>query len=118
VQHNYWGAVLQLGLRRQIRGCNWRLVLFYIAGLPAGMTDTPSLRPAEPDEIADALAFALLHDGRRRVHQADSFICSIAAERLVKHLERCGFVVMCKPPAVAPTASGMPLPPWQRETEP
>jgi hypothetical protein len=78
------------------------------------MTETPSLRPAEPDEIAGALAFALQHDGKRRVHQADSFICRIAAERLVKHLERCRFVVMKKPPALAPTASGMPLPPGQR----
>jgi hypothetical protein len=77
------------------------------------MPDTPPLRPAEPDEIADALAFALQHDGKRRVHQADSFICRIAAERLVQHLERCGFVVMRKPLAVAPTASGMPLPPGQ-----
>jgi hypothetical protein len=70
----------------------------------------------EPDEIADALAFALQNDGRGRVHQADSFICRIAAERLVQHLGRCGFVVMCKPPpAVAPTASQMPLPPGRTD---
>jgi hypothetical protein len=74
------------------------------------MTNAPPLRLADPDEIADASAFALQHDGKRRIHQADSFICRIAAERLVKHLERCGFVVMKRPPALAPTASGMPLP--------
>lgn len=74
------------------------------------MPDTPPLQPAQPDEIADALAFALQNDGRRRVHQADSFICRIAAERLVKHLERCGFVVMKRPPAPMHSASDHPHP--------
>jgi hypothetical protein len=74
------------------------------AQLPSGITDTPSLRAAETDEIADALAFALQHDGGRRVHQADSFIVRIAAERLLKRPEQYGFVVMQQPPAVAPTA--------------
>jgi hypothetical protein len=30
------------------------------------MTNAPPLRLADPDEIADALAFALQHDGKRR----------------------------------------------------
>jgi hypothetical protein len=73
------------------------------------MPDTPPLRPAEPDEIADALAFPLQHDGKRSIHQADSFICRIAADRLV--LERCGVCCDEEAAAVAPSASRMPLPP-------
>jgi DNA-binding winged helix-turn-helix (wHTH) protein len=80
----------------------------------AGMSETPSLRPAQPDEIAEALAFALQHDGRRRVHQADSFICRIAAERLVKQLGQSGFVVMKRPPAPAHSTSNHPhFAPWR-----
>lgn len=78
------------------------------------MPDAPPLRPALPDEIADALAFALRYDGRKRVHHADDLMARIAAERLVKHLERSGFVVMKKPPAAAPTTSRMPAPPGHR----
>ena len=74
------------------------------------MPVTPSLRPAQPDEIVDVLAFALQHDGRRRVHQADSFICRIAAERLAKPLEQSGFVVMKRPSAPMPSASDHPHP--------
>jgi len=74
------------------------------------MPDTPDLRPATADEIAQTLAFALQYDGRKRVHQADSFLARIAAERLVLHLERSGFVVMKKPPAPPLTTPGRGLP--------
>lgn len=63
------------------------------------MPDAPTLRPATPDEIATSLAFALQFEGRRRVHHADDAMARIAADRLVRHLERSGFVVMKKPPA-------------------
>jgi hypothetical protein len=74
------------------------------------MTDTaaPGLRPATPDEIAEALSFALRYNGRKRVHDADDAMGRITAERLVQHLEASGFVVMKKPPAAAPTTSNMP----------
>ena len=68
------------------------------------MPDTPSLRPASPDELAETLAFALRYEGRKRVPQADDLMARIAAERLVRHLERSGFVVMKRPAASAPRA--------------
>ena len=72
------------------------------------MPDAPPLSHATPEEIAQALAFALQYDGRKRVHQGDSLIAQIAAERLVQHLERSGFVVMKRPPGEAPSTSAMP----------
>ena len=74
------------------------------------MPEMPPLLPATPDEIAETLAFALRFDGRRRVHSADGMMARIAADRLVQHLERSGFVVMKKPDGPAPTASHHPLP--------
>jgi hypothetical protein len=74
------------------------------------MPEMPPLRPATPDEVAETLAFALRIDGRRRVHNADSMMARIAADRLVQHLERSGFVVMKKPEGLAPTASHHPPP--------
>jgi hypothetical protein len=35
--------------------------------------------------------------GRKRVHGADEIMAQITAERLIEHLERSGYVVMCKP---------------------
>lgn len=78
------------------------------------ITDPATLRPADPTNIASALAFALRYDGRRRVHQADEVMSLIVAERLVRHLERCGFVVMKQPDRVAPSTSGMPAPDAER----
>jgi hypothetical protein len=63
------------------------------------MTDVPDrIMPATPDDLADALAFALRFDGRRRKHDAAETMARIVAERLVEHLERSRFVVMKKPP--------------------
>ena len=63
------------------------------------MPDAPDrLTPASPEDLADALAFALRFDGRRRKHDAAEFMAAIVARRLVDHLDRCGFVVMKKPP--------------------
>jgi hypothetical protein len=41
------------------------------------MPDTPHLRPATADEIADALSFALRYQGRKRVHHADDMMARI-----------------------------------------
>ncbi len=46
---------------------------------------------------ADALAFPLRFQGRKRVHNADEFMSVIVAERLIEHLERSGLVIMKKP---------------------
>ncbi len=70
----------------------------------------PDLRPANPEELAETLAFALRYNGRRRVHDADNMAARIAADRLVAHLQASGFVVMRKPARMAPTTSAMPKP--------
>jgi hypothetical protein len=69
------------------------------------MIDAP-LSPASPDDLADALAFALRFDGRKRKHDAGEFMAAIVARRLVEHLDRAGFVVMKKPPAIGAAALG------------
>jgi hypothetical protein len=66
------------------------------------MTEPPDLRPATLEEIAQTLPFALRYDGRKRVHHADDMMARITAERLVRHLEASGFVLMKKPPGPAP----------------
>jgi hypothetical protein len=84
------------------------LAVFLNAGYLSGMPETPNLRPASPDEIAEALSFALRYEGRKRVNHADTMMARITADRLVRHLERSGFVVMKAPQAAAPTTSIMP----------
>jgi hypothetical protein len=64
------------------------------------MPDDEKLSPADPSDIADSIAFALLFSGRKRVHDSDKYTAAIAANRIVRHLERAGFVVMKKPPAL------------------
>jgi len=64
------------------------------------------LAPADPKDPADALAFALRYQGRKRVHDADAFMAEIVAKRLVAHLERAGFVVMKRPPEIGAAALG------------
>jgi hypothetical protein len=65
--------------------------------------DRRALRPATREEVRDSLAFAMRHRDGKRVHDAgcDSFMARIAAERLVDHLARSGFVVMRRPLAAA-----------------
>jgi hypothetical protein len=72
------------------------------------MPDEPHLRPATPDEIATALSFALRYDGRKRVHHADDAMARITADRLMRHLERSGFVLMKRPPPTPLSTSVMP----------
>jgi hypothetical protein len=57
-------------------------------------------------DLADALAFALRYQGRKRVHKADEMMSKIVAKRLVEHLERDGFVVMKRAPIVGGAALG------------
>ena len=67
-----------------------------------------ALRPASAQEIEVSLSFALRFDGRKRVRHADEAMARIAAERLVQHLERSGYVLLMKPPArnTTPMAPG------------
>ena len=51
------------------------------------MTGPPDkLTPADPSDLAAALAFALRYQGRKRVHNADEIMAEILAQRLVEHL--------------------------------
>ena len=59
-----------------------------------------NLKPAEADDLAESIAFALCFSGRKRAHDSETFPARIAADRIVRHLERCGFVVLKKPPSV------------------
>jgi hypothetical protein len=72
------------------------------------MTEQPDLRPATPHEIAEALSFALRFNGRRPFPQASSLMAEITAAHLVEHLQRCGFLVLKGPDAIAPSASHHP----------
>jgi hypothetical protein len=60
------------------------------------------MKEAKPREVAEALSFALIHEGRKRVHDADGLIADIVARRLVEHLQQSGFVVMKRSPGSAP----------------
>jgi Holliday junction resolvase len=63
------------------------------------MPEDPRLTPAATEDVEQTLAFALRFDGRKRAHSGDELMARITAERLVKHLERSGFMVMRKPPS-------------------
>jgi hypothetical protein len=64
------------------------------------------LTPADPRDLAEAIAFALRYRGRKHVRQADEYMASIAAERIVEYLIGAGFVVMKKPPLGGHSAVG------------
>ena len=86
------------------------LVLFTQPVYPPAMPEiSDKLTPATPEDLADALAFALRFEGRKRVHNSDELMSAIVARRLVEYLERAGFVVMKRPPVpgAAPLARGL-----------
>jgi hypothetical protein len=64
------------------------------------------LSAAKFEDVADALAFALRFQSRKRVHNADELMSAIVAKRLVEHLERSGFVIMKRPPIGGAAALG------------
>jgi len=64
----------------------------------------PNLHPATPEELAQALAFALRFKGRKTHTSAHEPMAWITAEHLVEHLRASGFVVMKKPPTPAHSA--------------
>ncbi|WP_146201950.1 hypothetical protein [Teichococcus aestuarii] len=61
--------------------------------LPSGFS------PALADEVAEALAYALRYDERGRPRPSGGpLVASLAAEHLVQHLERAGFLILKRPP--------------------
>jgi hypothetical protein len=54
------------------------------------MPDTDRLTPATPEDLADALAFALRFDGRKPKSDAAEMMARIVSLRLVRHLEASG----------------------------
>jgi hypothetical protein len=71
------------------------------------MSDDPNeLRPVTAENVADALAFALRFQGRKRVHNADEIMSEIVAKRLVEHSERAGLVLMKRRPIGGGAALG------------
>jgi len=66
--------------------------------LPAPATDR--LKPADPAEVREALAYALrfASDGKPR-RSGWEFAAPLAAAQLVQHLTLSGFVLLRRPPA-------------------
>jgi hypothetical protein len=79
-----------------------------VSNAKARITHDPAdnLTPADPSDLAESIAFALRFEGRKRKHDAAEYMAAIAAERVVRHLERAGFVVMKKPPLGRHSALG------------
>jgi hypothetical protein len=69
------------------------------------------LTPADASDIADSISFALLFSGKKRVHDSDRLTASIAAQRIVRHHEKCGYVLMKRPP-IGGSAPLDPPPGW------
>ena len=59
---------------------------------PPALTD---LATATPEEIAEALSYALRFDERGKPRRGGwDFAAGLAAERLADHLRRSGFIIM------------------------
>jgi hypothetical protein len=69
------------------------------------------LTPADPDNLAASIAFALKFEGRKRWHDADALMADIVAKRLIRYLERARYVVMKRPP-IGGSAPQNPPPSW------
>jgi hypothetical protein len=54
------------------------------------MQSAPKRTAAPPEDLAQALAYALKFDEKRRLHHADDAMARIAVDHLVKHLEPAG----------------------------
>jgi len=62
---------------------------------PLPPPDPVDLTPATPEEIAEALSYALRYDERGKPRKRGwDFAAGLAAERLAEHLRRSGLIVM------------------------
>ena len=64
------------------------------------------MEEANPDDVPQTLAFALLYSGRKRARDSETMMADIVAKRLVEHLNRSGFVVMRRPERAPHSTSG------------
>lgn len=64
------------------------------------MSHDDKLTPVDLSDLAHSVAFALRFNGRKRFHQGDEFMANLTADHIVRYLDRCGYVVMKKPPAL------------------
>ena len=62
------------------------------------MAQDDDLTPATREDLIATLSFGLQFTGRKRTHHVDSFMARVAAEHLVDHPARSGFVVSKRPP--------------------
>jgi hypothetical protein len=74
--------------------------------LPRPCPTPPALTPAKPEDLSEALAFALLYSGRKQIHDGSEMMADMVAKRLVEHLERSGFVIMKRLPSRAAPGRG------------
>jgi len=66
---------------------------------PQVLSNQP-LQPATPEDLADALAYAMRFDERGKARRTGvEYAAHLAAAALVRHLELSGFVLMRRPPA-------------------
>ncbi len=71
--------------------------------------DDRAFGPTRPEDIANALAFALRYSWRKRVQDSTEIMAAIVAKRLIERLDRCGFIILKKPsiPGSAPAPSSL-----------
>jgi hypothetical protein len=62
------------------------------------MPDDDKLTSADPSDLADAIASALIFSGGKCVHDSDRFMARISDDRIRPHLENSGYFVLKKPP--------------------
>jgi hypothetical protein len=71
------------------------------------MTDAEQLTPAKPDDIAEAIAFALRYSGRKRVNDAGEIMARIVAARLVgRHNATLSLIILLSSAIKRSEASG------------
>jgi hypothetical protein len=59
----------------------------------------PGLFEASPQELAEALSYALRYDERGKPRRSGGeMVASLAAEHLTEHLQRAGFVLLRRAP--------------------
>jgi hypothetical protein len=64
------------------------------------MPDDDKLTPADPSDLAHSISFALRVEGRKRFHWGDEFMANPTVNHIVRYLERAGYVVLKKQPAL------------------